>query len=138
MFNISMFGIIAIALLCFSKTEIPNCDRYRTGKFYIYNKVNRQRINIERRDSLQIETNSETGDITVMKVNWTGECEYNLVFNYMTPKDVSKAKDVQRIFDTSTDTPLKIKILSGNDSYYVFEASKTGFQNLWDTVWLVK
>jgi len=55
----------------------------------------------------------------------------------MTPKEVSKDKSVQRIFDVNRDTPLQIKILSGTDSYYIFEAGKKGFKNLRDTVWLV-
>ena len=96
-----------------------------------------QRINIERRDSLQIETN-ENGDITVLKVKWTSACDYELLFNYMTPKEVSKDKNVQRIVDSNGDIPLRIKILGGTDSYYVFEAGKQGLKTLRDTVWLVK
>lgn len=115
-----------------------DCGQYKFGKFYIYNKVSRQRINIERKDSLQVETNAETGDITVMKVNWVGDCEYELLFNYMTPKEVSKAKRSQTVVETSANIPLQIKILSGTDNYYVFEASKQGFKPLRDTVWLVK
>lgn len=136
--GISLFGTAVIALLLFDKPIMQDCDKYRTGKFYIYNKSNKQRINIERRDSLQIETNELTGDFTVSKVKWTGPCDYELFFNYMTPKEVSKDKNVQRIFDTNTDAPLQIKILSGTDSYYVFEAGKRGLKNLRDTVWIVK
>jgi len=133
-----LYGAIIVVFSCFSKSVGPNCDAYRTGKFYVYNKTNKQKINIERRDSLQIETNETTDDITVMKVKWTGSCEYELLFNYMTPKEVSKDKSVQRIFDVNGDIPLKIKNLSGTDSYYIFEAVKKGFKNLRDTVWLVK
>ena len=135
--SLLLFGAIIIVFSGFNKTDQQNCDMYRTGKFYIYNKANKQRINIERGDSLQIETN-ENGDITVLKVNWTGPCEYDLLFNYMTTKEVSKDKNVQRIFDANADMPLHIKILSGTDSYYVFEAGKRDLKNLRDTVWLVK
>ena len=117
---------------------MQDCGMYKLGKFYIYNKISRQRIDIERKDSLQIETNAETGDITVLKVTWTSGCEYELLFNYMTPKDVSKAKKSQTIVETSANIPLRIKILSGNDNYYVFEANKQGFKSLRDTIWLVK
>ena len=132
-----LFGAVIIVFSGFSKTAKQNCDMYRTGKFYIYNKANKQRINIERRDSLQIETN-ENGDITILKVNWTGACDYELLFNYMTPKEVSKRDSVQRIVESMGNEPLKIKILSGTDDYYLFEAKKGGFMNLRDTVWLVK
>lgn len=135
--NISLFGTATVALLLFDKPLMQDCDKYRVGRFYIYNKQNKQRINIERRDSLQIETN-ENGDITVLKVKWTSACDYELLFNYMTPKEVSKDKNVQRIFDSNGDMPLHIKILGGTDSYYVFEASRKGLKNLRDTVWLVK
>ena len=136
--SLLLIGAIIIVFSGFSKTAKQNCDEYRTGKFYIYNKANKQRINIERRDSLQIETNEQTGDITVLKVNWTGPCDYELLFNYVTPKEVSKDKNVQRISNANVDIPLQIKILSGTDSYYVFEAGKRGLKNLRDTVWLVK
>jgi len=132
-----LYGTIIVVFSCFGKRAEPNCDMYRTGKFYIFNKVNKQRINIERRDSLQIETN-ENGDITVLKVKWTSACDYELLFNYITPKEVSKDKNVQRIFDANVDVPLQIKILGGTDSYYVFEAGRKGLKNLRDTVWLVK
>ncbi|HEX6170284.1 MAG TPA: hypothetical protein VFZ33_11345 [Chitinophagaceae bacterium] len=134
---ILLYGAIIIVFSCFVKRTGHNCDTYRTGKFYIFNKVNKQRIDIERRDSLQIETN-EDGDITVLKVKWTSACDYELLFNYMTPKEVSIDKNVQRIFDSNGDVPLRIKILGGTDSYYVFEAGKQGLKNLRDTVWLVK
>jgi hypothetical protein len=55
----------------------------------------------------------------------------------MTPKEVSKDKNGQRIFDSNGDIGLQVKILSGTDSYYVFEAGKRGLKNLRDTVWLV-
>ena len=138
MFTVSCLGAIAIILSCFGKPNRQDCDMYKLGKFYIYNKISRQRIDIERKDSLQIETNAETGDITVLKVTWTGACEYELLFNYVTPKEVSKSKKSQTVIETSANIPLRIKIVSGNDNYYVFEASKQGFKSLKDTIWLVK
>jgi translation initiation factor IF-1 len=136
--SLLLYGIVIIVLSGFNKTSEQNCDAYKTGKFYIFNKTRKQKINIERKDSLQIETNELTGDITISKVKWTGPCDYELFFNYMTPKEVSKDTTVKRVFDANVDTPLQIKILSGTDSYYVFEANKDGFQTLRDTVWLVK
>ena len=136
--SVLLAGATIIVFSFFMKTTEQSCDMFRTGKFYIINKINKQRINIERKDSLQVETNAETGDITVMKVKWSSSCEYELLFNYMTPKDVSKSKDIQRVVETSVNIPLRVKILSGTDTYYVFEARKEGFQNLRDTVWLVK
>ena len=136
--SLLLFGAIIVAFSGFNKTVNQNCDLYRTGKFYIYNKLNKQKINIERRDSLQIETNEQTGDITVLQVNWSGTCEYELLFNYMTPKEVSKRDTVQKFLEAMGNTALQIKILSGTDDYYLFEARKDGFMNLRDTVWLVK
>ena len=130
-------GAIIIVFSGFSMTAKQDCGMYRTGKFYIYNKINKQKIKIERRDSLQIETD-ENGDITVLKVNWTGPCQYELFFNYMTPKEVSGRTDVQKVIESLSNGPLKIKILSGTDDYYLFEASKDGFMNLRDTVWIIK
>lgn len=133
----------SLPLLFVAAISIPgksgsDCVRYKFGKFYIYNKASKQRINIERKDSLQIETNTETGDITVMKVNWTTNCEYELLFNYTTPKEVSKSKKSQAEVGIPANIPFRIKILSGTENYYVFEASKQGLKPLRDTVWLVK
>jgi hypothetical protein len=121
----------------FNKTTEQNCDRYKTGRFYYYNKSIKQRIQIERTDSLQVEK-SENGDITVSKVHWKGPCEYELLFNYMTPKEVSK-DGVKKVFESAgANIPLRIRIVSGTDDYYLFEASKEGFKSLQDTVWLFK
>ena len=135
-FHATMCGIAFIAVMFFKK-PVQDCEKYKTGKFYIYNKANREKITIERKDSLQVETN-ESGDITVLKITWTGPCQYELLFNYMTPKEVSKNKEVQRVFDPGGDSPFQIKILEGTESYYIYEASRKGLKNLRDTVWLVK
>jgi hypothetical protein len=139
MFNFLQATTCSIAFIAGCLYTIPpqHCDKYRTGKFYIYNKGTRQKINIERKDSLQIETN-ENDDITVLKIRWTGPCQYELLFNYMTPKEVSKNKEVQIVFDSNADSPFQIKILTGTDSYYIYEASRSGLKNLRDTVWLLK
>ena len=132
------FALLFFAGLSFVGKPIGDCNQYMFGKFYFYNKVSKEQINIERTDSFQIETNATTGDITIMKVYWKNDCEYELVFNYMTPKEVSKAKRAMPIVEASADIPLRIKILSGTDQYYLFEASKKGFKPLRDTMWLVK
>lgn len=118
-------------------TTCQDCDIYKTGNFYFYNKPTRKKILIERRDSIQIEK-TEKGDITVSRVRWKGPCEYELIFNYMTPKEVSK-EDIRKIFDPGgANIPLQIRIISGTGDYYVFEASKEGFKPLRDTIWLIK
>ena len=135
---ISLFGTVSLALFLFDKPLMQDCNKYRTGKFYIYNKQSKQRVDIVRKDSLQIETNAN-GDITVLNVKWTGDCQYELLFNYMTPKEVSRTATKQPVFEAERAiVPFRIKILSGTDDYYLFEASKEGFKNLRDTVWLVK
>ena len=136
----AIFSSLVLLIICssFIDKQFNNCGQYKFGKFYVYNKVSKQRVNIERKDSLQIEMNVETGDITVLNVNWVSDCEYELLFNYATPKEVSKSKRSQTVVEVSANIPLRIKILSGTDNYYLFEASKQGFKPLRDTVWLVK
>lgn len=137
--NKSYFLLLSFLLfVLFGFIKPADCEKYRYGKFYIYNKANRQRINIERRDSLQIETNDLNGSITVLKVSWTSPCDYELLFNYMTPKEITKDTIRPRIIESLGVIPLYIKILSGTDDYYVFESRKEGFQSLRDTVWLLK
>ena len=134
----SSLSLLFVVGLSFIDKPAADCSQYKVGKFYVYNKISKQKVNIERRDSLQIETNAETGDIIIMKVSWRSECEYELLFNYATPKEVSKSKRTQTVVETSVDIPLRVKILSGNDEYYVYEATKQGFKPSRDTVWLVK
>ena len=134
----SSLPLLFVVGLSFIGKSSADCSHYKVGKFYVYNKVSKQRVNIERKDSLQIETNAETGDIIIMKVSWRGECEYELLFNYATPKEVSRSKRMQTVVETSVDIPLRIKILSGTGDYYVYEATKQGFKPSRDTVWLVK
>jgi len=136
-----IFGSLSLLFfvgLSFVGKPMNECNQYKFGKFYIYNKVNKERVNIERKDSFQVETNAATGDVTIMKVYWKNDCEYELVFNYMTPKEISKAKRPIPVVEASADIPLRIKILSGTDDYYIYEAKKQGFKPLRDTVWLVK
>jgi len=130
--------LIFIVGLSFIVKPLGDCAKYKVGKFYVYNKVSKQRVNIERRDSLQIETSAETGDVIIMKVSWRSECEYELLFNYATPKEVSRSKRTPTVVETSLDIPLRVKILSGTDDYYLYEATKQGFKPSRDTVWLVK
>ena len=130
--------LLFVGAMTFFLNSTYDCRQYKFGKFYIYNKVSKERINIERKDSLQIETNTETGDMTIMKVSWTADCEYELLFNYMTPKEVSKSKRSATAAEASAIIPMRIKIISGTENYYVFEARKQGLKPLVDTVWLVK
>ncbi len=138
--GISIFFTVAVAFIVLSSYEHKNgqnCAMYKLGRFFIYNKTEGKKIYIERKDSLQIETDDK-GDITILKLKWINECEYELSFNYTTPKEVSKKDVKQTVFELSAASPLHIKILSGTDSYYVFEASKEGFRPLKDTVWIIK
>ncbi len=130
--------LIVVASLTSFANSSYDCTQYKFGKFYIYNKASRQRIDIVRKDSLQIETNVESGDITVMRVNWTGECEYELLFNYTTPKEVAKSTRSQTAVEVAAHIPVQIRILTGTENYYVFEARKQGLKPLRDTVWLIK
>lgn len=132
------FVLLFVVGLSFTGIPVNDCSQYMFGKFYFYNKTSKEKVNIERKDSFQIETNATTGDITIMKVYWKSDCEYELVFNYMTPKEVSKAKRPIPIVEASADIPLRIKILSGTDQYYLFEATKKGYKPLRDTMWLEK
>ena len=140
--RIYLYALIAIIILIiifgFRIQPVQDCEKYKYGKFYIYNKANRQRIKIERRDSLQVETNDVTGNITVLKVRWTGPCDYELLFNYTTPKELLKDTTRLKVIESFGVTPFYIKILSGTEDYYVFEARKEGYRPLRDTVWILK
>lgn len=78
-------------LFLFYITDSPNCQKIRNGKFYYYTKKSREKINIDRYDSLQLETNAETGrDSIKSKIIWIGSCKYEMFINALSDNTLSE------------------------------------------------
>ena len=82
---------ILVLLITFSNCiEKKSCTDFKTGNFIYVSKNQPEKIT--RTDSMQIETNPETGVIIKSLIEWTSECNYVLthkeILNY--PGDVSQ------------------------------------------------
>ncbi len=105
---------IVILICCNSSLD---CSRFKNGKFYIYSPVTKDRIIIERKDSIQTETNTKTGNIIKSKIVWTSPCEYNIL-------GVSNNKSSQDNIDSFLNiAPVYVKIIGSNKDYYIFTAT---------------
>jgi hypothetical protein len=134
-FNISSanFLFAGILGLCSSATTPDNCDKFRTGKYLIRGKINEEWIttSIVRNDSVQIETNSATGEHSKLSIRWTSPCTYELRLIESTAKFSESVQQMRK------KHVLTATILSFTDKYYVFEAKSNVFSMVMrDTLWI--
>jgi len=81
----------------------------------MYSPITKDKITIERNDSIQVETNNQSGIISKNKIRWVNSCEYQIVG--MTSN--KKAKDgVDSFFSI---TPIDVAIIHTEKDYYVFK-----------------
>lgn len=107
-------------------TQEKECGDFKTGEFFIHSELNGNNYLISRKDTLQIETEKETGNITEWKITWLNDCEYNLLmlrdnYGYMKSLPVTPS--------------LNFAIVKSGLNYYIF---KTKFDNsnqfIYDTI----
>jgi hypothetical protein len=109
------FRVLPVFLTPFilSCNEKPDCTDYKTGKFYMYSPITKDKIIIERNDTIQVETNANTGEVSKYKINWMNACEYKVTnLNGKTLKD-----GIDSFFSI---TPINVSIVSTGKDYYVF------------------
>ena len=115
--NIFLFILLfssTVTLLC-CKSSL-DCSRFKNGKFLTYSPVTKDRIIVERTDSIQIETDEKTGYKNKSKILWTSPCEYNIV-------GVSNNKSSQDNIDSFFNiTPIHVTIIGSRKDYYIFSA----------------
>lgn len=82
-----IFFIFFISISSF--TQEKNCSDFKTGTFFYVNENFPEKI--VRTESMQIETNAETGVVIYSSIKWTSQCSYEMTYekiiNY--PDDVS-------------------------------------------------
>ena len=118
---------------CISTQRQNSCSSFKEGKFKLNSHVDNATYIIARHDSVQTETNIKTKQVTVAKITWTSDCEYELL-HIIQPTD--SINTINKFFES---TPAKVKILKATKSYYVFEAYADGVNaKLVDTLWHLK
>ena len=130
--------IIFLAILFFSSCKnTNNYNQVKNGKFYYsyYNKLLNERFNFDivRTDSLQIETNENTGAVSTFKVKWLSVDTYELY--YLSKSSISADSLLAEI----EKGPLKIKMLEVKDDFYTYLAIRESVNvSFTDTFWLYK
>jgi len=125
---------------CSNKKKI-DCSRFRTGKFMLKGGAgagNHQFLII--RDSThQVELDQQTDTATGEQIIWTGDCQYELIRTYKMGHYSDTTNKDLRAETEMIVYPLKVKIITSNNDYYVFEARKNGVDFIYqDTLWIVK
>lgn len=110
---ITFIGVLVLFTNCYSKTD---CKLFKNGKFKIIDENSNNESIIERNDSIQIEKNLTTGDVSEYIVNWTNDCEYTL-------KIIKGSKETLSILK---DKLLFVKILSVESGAYKFQVEIEG------------
>ena len=125
--------ITCIFFSCGSDSSPMDCGHYKKGSFHSH--LTSEHINYSfkfvRDDSIQVETEENSGDRTVLRIVWTSPCSYEL---YLVSTTKSMPDSFIRIAQSH---PVKTTIVSGTNDYYLFESAYEGSMHvLKDTMWL--
>jgi hypothetical protein len=137
-----IFFVLLLSLFlynCKSAKKENLCKNYRDGKYIIHFKTGGTEFEIERKDSMQAEYNIKTDTIAGYDVRWTDSCEYVLTRTYRKKKTVSDTSGKQTLFETGKPLRYKVRIITGNNDYYIYEIQTIGLPALYsDTAWIKK
>lgn len=118
---------------CIQKDQAGDCRRFKNGKFVLRLKPDNRRCIITRSDTTQIQYDEKIDTVTVMKVKWTGPCEYELEAQY----EGKEHESPHRIIRYVKPEPLTVKIIATGRNYYVFELRHDSFDfHYRDTMWV--
>lgn len=123
------------ALLCFfscSNNHKVGCEIYRNGNF-IFRLSPQYGGNISlinRNDSIQIETDKETGFYSKLKIYWLDECTYEVLLLETTFPFSDSIQHIRRTI------PMRAEILVKEKEYYVFKAQRKNSMVMIDTMWV--
>jgi len=108
-----VFAACCMFFLSFTYKRLSDCSKIKNGKFYYYSKKSRDKVDIERFDSLQLETNIKTGLILKSKIFWKNDCRYDMYINAL-----SNAK-LDKLDSLIASIPASVEIINVQDSFYV-------------------
>jgi hypothetical protein len=109
-------------------TSNCDCELFKNGNF-IY-KSDGMTFLINRQDSIQIETDPNTGFTSKIQIKWTDKCNYEGLCIESTFPFSDSIQNVRKTI------PIKVQIISTGKNYYVFEAKRDKSPILTDTMWL--
>ena len=110
---ISVFTILILSGFSFKNST--DCSKIKTGRFYYYNKaLSGSKVNIERFDTAQIETNSISGSVLRSRIVWKSSCSYDLFVNSLSQTKLNPNDSLLSI------TPVTIDITYVSDDFYIY------------------
>jgi len=134
------FVIIGLMLIqgCIQRDKVSDCRRFRNGKFVLTLKPDNRSYIITRSDTAQFEYDEKLDTITVLKIKWTGPCEYEAIRDFKAKKHEQPGLP-HPILRYINDPPLKVKIIGTGRDFYVFEAREDSDDFVYrDTLWIFK
>jgi len=128
-------AVLPGSLILFSCIHRMDCSKVKNGKFYYYAKVDGRKIQIERKDSLQIEIDPNSNQILKSKIIWQDDCKFQMFVNAFSDTKLTKEDSLR----ASTAVPIEIVDIA--PTYYVciakFSTSKKNYE-LRDTIYIQK
>jgi hypothetical protein len=127
--------IILFTFSCSIRKKEKGCEQFKNGKFLFNLKGEMKNTSfiIERKDSIQIETEKVTGFHTKLSIKWTDKCKYEVK---MLETSFNFPDSIQNIRRTNA---FKTEILNWTDDYYVFKSHRDNSSfTLTDTMWVIK
>jgi hypothetical protein len=122
-----VLGSIVIASCSGNRKQ--SCEDFKNGKFSIHSEITGTNFMIHRNDSLQIQTEKETGRTSEWRIRWLNDCEYSISLlrdNYGLVKS----------YETKDLPTINYKIIKSAKDHYIFLATFTpGELKLSDTIW---
>ena len=108
---ISIFPLVFMLLVCKNPTD---CEKIKNGKFYYYAKKTGEKINIERFDSVQLETEARTGGSPLKsKIAWKGDCKYDMFVNSLSETKLAGFDSIVAL------TPSHVEVIYIGNTFYV-------------------
>jgi len=96
--------------------DYSDCTKIRSGKFYYTTKLKRNKVEVSRSDSVQIETDLVTGLVLRSKIHWENNCQYSLRIKIL--KEINPDSQNQKYIEV----PITIKILTIEKEFYTSKA----------------
>ena len=132
-FVLLTLGMVILFFFCGNK-ESGNCEQFKNGKFIFHLRLQNGEVffTINRKDSIQMETDNHAGYYSKLLVKWTDKCKYETTLLETT---FPFSDSIQKIRKT---IPLKTEIISCTNDYYVFKTHRGNSPTMTDTMWVDK
>lgn len=131
-----VLAICSLVFTSFCFDTKGDCSLIRNGKFYYFAKKSRERIEVYRQDSLQLETGSPKDGIRLKnRIVWKGDCEFDMFINALSDSPLTGDDSI------IARTPVNVKIIHIEPTFYVCVAKLRIFDKnleLRDTLFFTK